>query len=274
MIRRLKTFILNMLFIACFFPTATTLCSKSKYELDETAIVTRLNKIQAAFDTALAGHEIKKITAKLNHDIYNFYALAFSAAKKNLAHKDKNVAKKYLMIIKETADKLASIFENNNLSIHTEQIAGILFLCAFKANALSDNEPGLENCFAQLLACESLEQPLCLIAQDALILLITLAENAKKHLSSDDIKLFKLTENITAMKTIAKLFDGNFKRNLIKSQLIGPKISQKTIAEIVLFWTSLAPVYVTLERQIIEHNIADILKHIIAMTDQFIVQLN
>jgi hypothetical protein len=243
-----------------------------KYDLDEQVIMYRLSKIQTAFDTALASNDIKKIILKLDHDIYNFFNLAFHEAKQNLANKDKMAAKQYLIILKETAQKIEAIFSTT--SIDTDKLAGILFLCAFKIKSLTEAEPSLETCFSKLLSCKALAQPLSHIAQDTLLLLITLAENAKKNLTGEDIKFFKLAENIDAMKTIAKFFDGDFKKNLIKAQLWGPQISQKNIAEVLLFWTSLAPVYVTLEKQILEKNIAPILQHLIVMTDGFIAQVS
>ena len=192
--------------------------------------------------------------------------------KKNIYKKDKAAAQQYLTILKETAQKIDAIFSTPN--IDTEKLAGILFLCTFKVKTLTEAEPGLETCFSKLLSCQALAQPLYRIAQDAILILVTLAETAKNHLSPEDIKFFKLADNINSMKTIANLFDGDLKKNIIKAHIWGSSVSQKNIAEILLFWTSLAPVYLTLEKQIIEKNISPILKHVVTMTDSFIAQIS
>jgi len=268
-----KVLIITSTLILVLSPSMA-LQAKAKYDLDEKVIAGRLDKIKVAFDLALSSNDIKKITKKLIIDTNNCYQQFFIELKQQLSRKDKASAKQYFTIIKDTVQKLQNALDNPKQPLDIEKLLGIIFLCAFKMNSLTEAEPSLEIYIDSILSSTSMLKPLCTLAQDAIQLLIILADNAKKQLNTEDIKLFKLSENIAAMTTVAKLFDGDFKMNLLKAQFFGPKVSEKTVAKIVIFWTSLAPVYLELEKQIIEQNIRTILQNIVTMTDGFIAQLN
>lgn len=270
----LSKVLILMTTIAMGLSPSMVLRAKAKYDLDEKIIAGRLDKIKVAFDLALASNDIKKITKKLIIDINNCYQQFFTELKQQISRKDRVSVKQYFTIIKDTVQKLQTAFDNQKQPLDIEKLLGIIFLCAFKMNSLTEAEPSLEIYIDSILSSRSMLKPLCTLAQDAIQLLIILADNAKKQLNANDIKLFKLSENIVAMTTIAKLFDGDFKMNWLKAQFFGPKVSEKTVAKIVLFWTSLAPVYLELEKQIIEQNIRTILQNIVTLTDGFIAQLS
>lgn len=247
---------------------------KQKQNLDEQVVVGRISTIKKAFDIAIASNEVKRITTNLVNDFYGLYRQVFNEAKKHYHPKDAPAVKQYLLIIKDTLQKIELVFTENQGAFDVEKLAGIIFLSAFKIKSLEESNAVIAQCIDQTVSSQALVAPFCRIAQDLINLFLVLAEHAKKQLRPEDIKMLKLTENVETMKNIAKLFDGDLKNNLIKAQLWGPKISQQAITKIALFWISLAPAYLSLKKQVFETHLLTIMHTFIAMTDEFIAQTN